>query len=1038
MSRRRKSSNPCMIRASDPPLPGDQEEEAELASPFDDPLNTPSSSEPVENPNQQSDEEQPQEAGQKDQEAEEEKAKEEDAVVPDGEKREDEEREEEAGGVQAAMEAEPPSKGYKCKYCPFSSHSLTGFKEHVDSSHPYVILNPLYLCAVCNFSTKKFDTLTEHNERRHPGRSDFKFKRVKRHNQTVLEQTIEARANGSVVHDDDSSRVSATFAPCLATGLTTPDSIQALFPGGGLDDLPLRKMASVNMNGMVLLPDPSHVTPLLQRPPNFNCIPKMAVPLNTTKYNPSLDHNSTMMASFNRFPYPTHAELSWLTAASKHPEDQIKVWFTTQRLKQGITWTPEEVEEARKKMFNGSIPAVHHTFTTSSTAAASAEAPPMPLHAHSPFHLLAATTQSTTSVFNGLRVTTTTCTPAVAVGSSPHAPPPPLLKRPPGSGSTAFGPEAKRPAVVAPRTGDASNERLLMAPPPPPLKEPWLLMAPPPVPPETKRPVTLSPMAAAAEVKRSSGGAAPLIPSSSSPSSCHTRLVATAPQPSSLKAKAQYPGMAFPDSLSRSFLAPPIIAPPFNSYMLPPRSASIPTKEKHPLTHALLAPELLKLPSSLSIIAPQIRRPTIIQSVRSPVKVPPQTASLPSESNRLKEQQQPQQSQQQQLAGLEPKTGFSRQDKALTPLAEVNGVTRGDAKRLHGASHNGGPRSEGEPLPKLQQQEASPKVAAAAAAAGQFPLLERMKGKSAEQLKVLEENFQRNSFPSYGDLERLADSTRLARHEIDSWFLERRALRDNLEQALLNSMGSRRLGGGGGGLQGQMNGFHKLGTSMGLGGGGGHLKSPPPPIVAPSGNPGNPGSPCSVPAVDGRWLALLMDVFAQTRWPSPEDYARLEARTGLARTAIVRWFKDSRSALKSGSLDWMELFHRMNQQGAPAPPGSENAVGLLLRERFQDGRTTSPSVAKTSGASEELGLGPGRLGGLALQQANSQPELQEWLARKLSHQKGAPDSRNGPRVEVGFGAWLEDRASLTTRGKELMASELDVKIAGEPSGQVIG
>lgn len=72
-------------------------------------------------------------------------------------------------------------------------------------------------------------------------------------------------------------------------------------------------------------------------------VPKIAVPLNTTKYNPSLDDNLTLITSFNKFPYPTQAELSWLTAASKHPEEQIKVWFTTQRLKQGISWSPEEV-----------------------------------------------------------------------------------------------------------------------------------------------------------------------------------------------------------------------------------------------------------------------------------------------------------------------------------------------------------------------------------------------------------------------------------------------------------------------------------------------------------------------------------------------------------------------------------------------------------------------------------------------------------------------------------------------------------------------
>lgn len=49
--------------------------------------------------------------------------------------------------------------------------------------------------------------------------------------------------------------------------------------------------------------------------------------------------------------------------------------------------------------------------------------------------------------------------------------------------------------------------------------------------------------------------------------------------------------------------------------------------------------------------------------------------------------------------------------------------------------------------------------------------------------------------------------------------------------------------------------------------------------------------------------------FCQTQWPAPEEYSQLEAQTSLGRTDIVRWFKDHRSALKSGeNLDWMESF----------------------------------------------------------------------------------------------------------------------------------
>lgn len=65
-----------------------------------------------------------------------------------------------------------------------------------------------------------------------------------------------------------------------------------------------------------------------------------------------MDSSSFLKTSFNKFPYPTKAELCYLTVVTKFPEEQIKIWFTAQRLKQGISWSPEEIEEARRKMFN--------------------------------------------------------------------------------------------------------------------------------------------------------------------------------------------------------------------------------------------------------------------------------------------------------------------------------------------------------------------------------------------------------------------------------------------------------------------------------------------------------------------------------------------------------------------------------------------------------------------------------------------------------------------------------------------------------------
>ena len=905
---------------------------------------------------------------------------------------------EDVDGVKAAPLRKHPG-GYECKYCSFFTQNLGDFKEHVDASHPNVILNPLYLCAVCNFSTKKFDSLTEHNESRHPGETNFKFKRVKANSQTILEQTIEGVDNyvegdatnmpGKNKKDGHSGSFHTSQAPPAKIKHPVIDNLQPLNQHGNemLENLvPKEQIRAVNINGTVIIPEAtvvhglSHVMPLLQRPPNFSSVPKIAVPLNTTKYNPSLDNNPTLMTSFNKFPYPTHAELSWLTAASKHPEDQIKVWFTTQRLKQGITWSPEEVEEARKKMFNGSIPPLHQTFTVLPNSIVSQPAKvTQPIIKTTTFEQCSL---AFTKLVNGLTVPR----PIVTMSSvTNHVQ---SLKRP--LTCPAFVSEAKRFA-------EDPREKLLMAPPPAPPSKDRLPMAPPPVPPEIKRSVALPYLAA--EMKWSSSL------TSSSLVHSKSRHPIMAPFVSPKNKLQPAPSPVFPD-MKRPFPAP-IIAPPFKNYAMSP--ASIASKEKHPITHSLLAPDL-KLPNSPPLLAPQLRRPSIIQSVRTPLKLPSQ---LPGVSPDVRKK---------------PESANPKAAKVLTPLGEANGMTRGEGRWSRDQSHNGILHLDSEVGPKQPgPQKAIPT---------QFPLLERMKGKTSEQLKILEENFQRNSFPTHAEVDDLASQTRLSREEIDSWFMERRALRDNLEQALLNSMGSKRMVS----MEkqhhhhhphhqqqnqqqhGHLNGVHKHGS---------HLKDYPVPIFAPTTT-----SPISfsVP-LDSKSLGLLKDVFAQTRWPSPEQYTQLETRTGLGRTEIVRWFKDSRSALKTGALEWIDLFHKMNGsdvQGLPlpaAPASTENAFSIT-----REGKTL-PKV-------EDIGRLPEHMGvGIPTQ------DIKEWLSSKL--RQGSSELRNGGldgRTAGGwaresFGGWMEVDGSQgkETRGRRPpeLGSDKE-KMTEEVSGRVTG
>ncbi|XP_069566395.1 zinc fingers and homeoboxes protein 2-like [Brachyistius frenatus] len=1044
MSSRRKSSTPCMVRVHSD-LPDEQDDPEEVmdmeilvgdAMTVKEPSEPSESVEKSEEPQQENREAPDQQEGNQNSEPSEQESGKEDrpAAFEDVE----------AGGEKDKDESDsaPPKKqprGYECKYCPFSTQNLNDFKEHVDSSHPNVILNPLYLCAVCNFNTKKFDSLTEHNESRHPGETNFKFKRIKTNNQTVLEQTIEGVDNSAQCDATNEPHESGgVFPPCVSTTVKTPGNMQSLYgssdPKVQLDGFIQKdQITAVNINGTVIIPEPtilqglSHVSPMLQRPPNFNCVPKIAVPLNTTKYNPSLDGNLTLITSFNKFPYPTHAELSWLTAASKHPEEQIKVWFTTQRLKQGITWSPEEVEEARKKMFNGSIPPAHHTFTVlprspvSQPSAKVSQQPVVHTMVSHPGHV---------RTTNGFGVAATTNCPAgVAVGSA-HT----LKRSLPTHLTTLFGPESKRPIMaVAPHSGDPKDKVLMAPPPPPPPQKDRLPKAPPPVPMEMKRPVAVP--LVTSEMKRPSA-AVPLMPPPSSlslsPSSSKGKILSALGNPKT-KPVVSLHSIVFPESLTRrTIVPPPIFAPPFKKSLLFPRAAPVTSKEKLPNTRTLPAADL-NLPNSPPLINSQIRRPTIIQSLRPPAKAPSQIPGFPLDGKKLKEQQ-----------GVELKASYPRGDKVVSPLAEANGTSRMDSKWSHNAHVNGFihlDSGETAVAPKPDFQKASVLT--------QFPLLERMKGKTAKQLKILEENFLRNSFPTHGDVDNLSANTRLSHQEIDSWFVERRALRDNLEQALLNSMGTKRMGPGGiAGLAEkqlhqqqhqtlQLNGIHK--PSAGVG----HLKSPPPPsnalsIVAPgaiSPSVPNPNT-CSVPP-DSRSLALLKDDFAQTRWPSPEEFSQLEGRTGLARAELARWFTDAR--LQGGGMELTELFHNNGVNGGQRPPACslENSPSGIIR------RCQEAAVTNNNNGSKVLEV---ELGWLMEQRANSlnnqqHNELQDRFAGRLRQQSAAELKNGGHNGGVMgaarevFGSWLEDGHSR--RGRELLLDR-ERKMAEDASGRLTG
>ncbi|EHB01993.1 Zinc fingers and homeoboxes protein 2 [Heterocephalus glaber] len=664
MASKRKSTTPCMVRTSqvieqDVPEEGDRAKEKGMAMPQSD------------------------------------VAKDSWAAEPESSSKENEVIEVKSMGENQSKKLQG---GYECKYCPYSTQNLNEFTEHVDMQHPNVILNPLYVCAECNFTTKKYDSLSDHNSKFHPGETNFRLKLIKRNNQTILEQAIEATdhvvsvtSTGPGSGDSDPG-IPVSKTPIMKTGKPKTDAKKV--PKKPEETIPENYVEGTarlvtdaaeilsRLGGVELLQDTlGHVMPSVQLPPNINLVPKVPVPLNTTKYNSALDTNATMINSFNKFPYPTQAELSWLTAASKHPEEHIRIWFATQRLKHGISWSPEEVEEARKKMFNGTIQSVPSTITVLPAQLAPAKVPQPVLQTALPCQILGQT--------------------SLVLTQGPE--PPPRAANPP-------------PAPA----GDRKKTKLQIA-----------------------------------------------------------------------HLKASFLQSQFPD------------------------------------------------------------------------------------------------------------------DAEVYRLIEVTGLARSEIKKWFSdhryRCQRGIVHITSESLAKDQMAIAASRHGRTYHAYPDFAP-QKFKEKTQGQMKLLEDSFLKSSFPTQAELDRLRVETKLSRREIDSWFSERRKLRDSMEQAVLDSMGSGRKGPDAAAPNGSLSRLEQLT--------GAQLAS---------------SLPSTSPAIaqSQEQVHLLRSTFTRTQWPTPQEYDQLAAKTGLVRTEIVRWFKENRCLLKTGTLKWVEQYqqhHMADDHGYDSAP----------------------------------------------------------------------------------------------------------------------
>uniref|UniRef100_A0A673Z5D0 C2H2-type domain-containing protein n=1 Tax=Salmo trutta TaxID=8032 RepID=A0A673Z5D0_SALTR len=196
---------------------------------------------------------------------------------------------------------------YSCPPCRFESRELNYFLDHLHNCHIDFRAQPSFSCLNCGVSVVRFEALALHNAKAHPGVS-----------------------GGSV---------SASLHVRKRDGATTVE--QSLFTTNGED----------SSDTAIFLTKTPIVRVMKAKGEHKKIVVSHTVEVRRTDTGKKMERTDPTMLT--NVPELQNGSLSGTGGAAmlRNPE-QIKLWFTAQRLKQGISWSPEEIEEARRKMFS--------------------------------------------------------------------------------------------------------------------------------------------------------------------------------------------------------------------------------------------------------------------------------------------------------------------------------------------------------------------------------------------------------------------------------------------------------------------------------------------------------------------------------------------------------------------------------------------------------------------------------------------------------------------------------------------------------------
>lgn len=233
---------------------------------------------------------------------------------------------------------------YECRICGYKAQDVKCLSQHLHAAHP--------VTSLCGSAMSERSNVTRPDKRvADPGTPSVNGDLGKRFDKDKP-VTPEGSESASLQTPDDlnetSSSTEAREQEEKMDDSPSPEGMQSSSPELSQEKSPCS--SGVQKRQTVTSGTSTH------NQVNLVCLPLVSEGLKLiwvrSEQVHELDAVSELVEAFNSFPYPTSQEASALARKCALPPDRVKAWFMMQRVRYGISWADDDIQETRRKLWH--------------------------------------------------------------------------------------------------------------------------------------------------------------------------------------------------------------------------------------------------------------------------------------------------------------------------------------------------------------------------------------------------------------------------------------------------------------------------------------------------------------------------------------------------------------------------------------------------------------------------------------------------------------------------------------------------------------